>query len=96
MSTYGDIGVRTAAYAATDMLAHAEPVSILSKFGLSKPLPKNKTDTIKYRRPVPFDALTAPLAEGVTPNAGAMSYAVNGRQYVAIAAGTGLFVFALP
>ena len=29
-------------------------------------------------------------------NAGAMSYAVNGRQYVAIAAGSALFSFALP
>ena len=28
--------------------------------------------------------------------AGPMSYEVNGRQYVAIAAGAGLFVFALP
>ena len=29
-------------------------------------------------------------------NAGAMSYAVDGRQYVAIAAGSALFSFALP
>ena len=29
-------------------------------------------------------------------NAGPMSYAVNGRQYVAIAAGSALFSFALP
>jgi alcohol dehydrogenase (cytochrome c) len=29
-------------------------------------------------------------------NAGAMSYAVNGKQYVAIAAGQSLFAFALP
>jgi alcohol dehydrogenase (cytochrome c) len=29
-------------------------------------------------------------------NAGAMSYAVNGKQYVAIAAGSALFSFALP
>jgi alcohol dehydrogenase (cytochrome c) len=27
---------------------------------------------------------------------GPMSYAIDGRQYVAIAAGAGLFVFALP
>lgn len=74
MSTYGDIGTRTAAYAEAVMLAHAEPVSVLSKFALNKPLPKNKTDTIKFRRPVPFDAATAPLAEGVTPTAGAMAY----------------------
>ena len=29
-------------------------------------------------------------------NAGAMSYAVDGRQYIAIAAGSALFTFALP
>jgi alcohol dehydrogenase (cytochrome c) len=35
-------------------------------------------------------------ALGGQVNAGAMTYAVKGRQYVAIAAGTALFVFALP
>lgn len=73
-TTYGDISQRTAAYAAADMLSHAEPVSVLAKFGLPKPLPKNKADTIKYRRPVPFSAVTVPLAEGVTPTAGTMAY----------------------
>ena len=29
-------------------------------------------------------------------NAGAMSYAVNGKQYVAIAAGNAVFSYALP
>jgi glucose dehydrogenase len=29
-------------------------------------------------------------------NAGAMSYSVNGKQYVAIAAGNALFTYALP
>ena len=50
-TVYGDITPRTAAHAAVGMLSHAEPVSVLSKFGLTKPLPKNKTDTIKFRRP---------------------------------------------
>jgi alcohol dehydrogenase (cytochrome c) len=35
-------------------------------------------------------------ALGGQVNAGPMTYAVNGKQYVAIAAGTALFVFALP
>lgn len=74
MSAYGDIGTRTAAYAAKEMLKHAEPVIVLDKFAMTKPLPKNKTDTIKFRRPVPFDAATAPLVEGVTPAAGGMTY----------------------
>lgn len=74
ISAFGDISNRTAAFAAVDMLSHAEPVSVLSKFGLSKPLPKNKTDTIKYRRPVPFAALETNLAEGVTPTPGGLTY----------------------
>jgi alcohol dehydrogenase (cytochrome c) len=35
-------------------------------------------------------------ALGGQVNAGAMTYAVQGRQYIAIAAGTALFVFSLP
>lgn len=71
---YGDISTRTAAYAAKEMLKHAEPVSVLSKFGLTKPLPRNKTDTVKFRRPVPFEPVEVPLQEGVTPAPGSMSY----------------------
>ena len=47
-----------------------------------------------------LDARTGELkwreSRGGQINAGAMSYAVNGRQYVAIAAGSALFSFALP
>lgn len=74
ITTYGDISQRTAAWASSDMLAHAEPILVLSKFGQSKPLPKNKSDTIKFRRPVPFPAVTVPLAEGITPSARQMAY----------------------
>lgn len=71
---YGDISQRTAAWAATEMLSHAEPILVLSKFGQSKPLPKNKADTVKFRRPVPFPVVTTPLTEGVTPTAQQMQY----------------------
>lgn len=74
VNDYGSISQRTAAWAATEMLAHAEPVAVLSKFGQSKPLPKNKADNVKFRRPVPFAAAITPLTEGVTPTAQAMSY----------------------
>lgn len=73
-TTYGDISQRTAAWAASEMLKHAEPITVLSKFGQSKPLPKNKADTIKFRRPVPFPVVTTPLSEGVTPTARQMQY----------------------
>ena len=71
---YGTISQRTAAWAATEMLRHAEPVLVLQKFGAGKPVPKNKADNVKFRRPVPFAISTTPLTEGVTPTAQAMSY----------------------
>jgi len=73
-TTYGDINQRTAAWAATEMLSHAEPVIVLAKFGMSKPLPKNKADTVKFRRVIPFDAVTVPLLEGVAPSPRKMQY----------------------
>ena len=86
LTNYGHINQRTAAYAAKQMLAHAEPILVLSKFGQSKPLPKNTADTVKFRRPVPFSVLTTqtPLVEGVTPAEQQLSYedvAVQLKQY---------------
>lgn len=71
---YGQISQRTAAWAATTMLEHAEPILVLSKFGDAKPQPKNKAEAVTFRRPVPFGAVTVPLVEGVTPTAQAMAY----------------------
>lgn len=73
-TTYGEISQRTAAWAATEMLSHAEPVIVLGKFGMTKPLPKNTANVAKFRRPVPFGAATTPLQEGVTPSAQKMAY----------------------
>ena len=74
MSVYGDISQRTAAYAVVDMLDYAKAVFVLSLFGLTKPLPKNKADNMKFRRPIPFAVATTPLTEGVTPAAKTMQY----------------------
>jgi N4-gp56 family major capsid protein len=71
---YGDIDQRTAAYAAVDMLEHAEPIFVLKKFGATKELPKNKADKMKFRRPIPFTVATTPLVEGITPAAQTMQY----------------------
>ena len=73
-STYGSIGTRTAAYAVSEMLKHAQPIQVLANLGLATPLPKGKTDTVKWRRANPFPAATTPLTEGVTPVARAMNY----------------------
>lgn len=66
---YGDISQRTAAYAAANFLANVDPVLVLSKFGQTKPIPRNKAETVKFRRTIPFAPALTPLAEGVTPTA---------------------------
>jgi len=71
---YGQINQRTAAWAATEMLRHAEPILVLQKFGMTKEMPKNKAESVKFRRPIPFSAATTPLVEGVTPSAQKMDY----------------------
>ncbi|MCH9001732.1 MAG: N4-gp56 family major capsid protein [Planctomycetes bacterium] len=73
---YTDAGVspRTNVYAERQMLKHAMPVRILDKFGQLRPMPKNKTQTIKFRRPKIFTAATTPLVEGVTPSATQFAY----------------------
>ena len=73
-STDAGISQRTNVYAERTMLKHAQPVIVLDKFGQQKPLPKNKSGTIKFRRPNIFSAATTPLVEGVTPNATQFSY----------------------
>lgn len=67
ITTYGDISPRTAAYAAKEMLKRAEPLLVLEKFGQARPLPKNSSTTIKFRRYEALDPTPMPLTEGVTP-----------------------------
>lgn len=76
MTRYSDAGVspRTNVYAERQMLRHAAPVMVLDKFGMVRPMPKNKTQTIKFRRPKVFTAATTPLVEGVTPTATQFQY----------------------
>lgn len=71
MSTnnYGDISQRTAAYAMIDMLECVRAVTILAMLGTVKAIPRNKAETVKFRRRIPFDPVTTPLMEGVTPTA---------------------------
>jgi len=73
---YGDSGVspRTNVFAERQMLKHAGPHIVLDKFGMNRPMPKNKTQTIKFRRPRVFTAADTPLVEGVTPSATQFRY----------------------
>ena len=68
-STSPGVSQRTNVYAERTMLKHAGPIRVLEKTGpLTKTMPKNKSTIIKFRRPVPFEAATTPLQEGVTPS----------------------------
>ena len=81
---YGDISPRTAAYAVRQFLEHARPILVLERFATPYPIPKNKGQTVKLRRPIPFTPKTAPLVEGVTPTPTALRYedvTVNLLQY---------------
>jgi len=71
--TYGDISPRTAAFAAAEMLRRGRPYLILQPFGQSRPIPQNRSDTIKFRRYEALDPATTPLTEGVTPQGNTMT-----------------------
>ena len=73
-TTYGDISQRTAVWAEGKMLEHAEPILVLEKFADAKPLPKNKAETVSFRRPIPYAVTTTQLVEGVTPVPKQMQY----------------------
>jgi N4-gp56 family major capsid protein len=76
ITAYGDSGIsqRTNVYAERQMLRFAKPVMVLEKLAVTKPMPKNKSDTIRFRRPRIFTAATTPLVEGVTPTETQFSY----------------------
>lgn len=69
MTDYGAISQRTAFHAIADMLENVDPVLVLAKFGQTRPVPKNKSEAVKFRRAVTYAAALVPLQEGVTPTA---------------------------
>lgn len=64
---YGDISPRVGIYVQAKFLVHAQPTLILERFAASTPVPKNKSQVIKWRRAIPFAISTEQLVEGVTP-----------------------------
>lgn len=73
-TTYGDVSPRVGIVAVAKMLARIEPILCLEKFALVTPLPKNKGETIKWRRIRPLAVSTTNLTEGVTPAASQLQY----------------------
>ena len=68
MTAYGDVSPRVGIIAISQFLKHAEHPIVFNKLGQIERVPKNKGQTIKWRRWVPFDPITTPLTEGVTPS----------------------------
>lgn len=64
---YGDISPRVGVYVQAKFLLHATPTLILEKFAATAAVPKNKSQTIKWRRAIPFSVSLEQLVEGVTP-----------------------------
>lgn len=73
-STDSGISQRTNVYAEGKMLEHAMPVVVLDKFGVTKPMPKNKGVAITFRRAKSLTPVTTPLVEGVTPASRAVEF----------------------
>ena len=67
ITLYGDISPRTAAYVVTELLKRAMPYLCLEKFGQSKSLPSNSTQSMKFRRYNALPTTGTRLTEGVTP-----------------------------
>ena len=65
--TVSDIGFRTQGYVAAELLKRAQPALVMQPFMQVKPIPKNSSDTIKFRRYEALTAATSDLQEGVTP-----------------------------
>jgi N4-gp56 family major capsid protein len=84
MQTYNLVPSRNLIMAEREMLKRAEPIKVLSSFGMQKQVPQNKTDTVVFRRALPLDAAAngAPvvnsgdyiLQEGTTPAARTITY----------------------
>ena len=73
-TTYASLSQRTNAAAAVNHLKHVEMIVVLAKYGMTKPMPKNKAMTTKFRRPVPLPLAKTPLTEGSAPTSKAMVY----------------------
>jgi len=59
MQGYSTVASRNLIRAAQGMLDHAQPIIVLGDFGEQREMPKNNTDTLVFRRTLPFGAATA-------------------------------------
>lgn len=67
IQNYGSVASRNLIRAAQGMLEHAQPITVLGDFGSQKEMPQNSTDTLVFRRTLPFGAsATGTTIEGST------------------------------
>ena len=71
--TSGDIGARTSGFVAAELLKRADPALVMQPFLQTKPIPKNSSTTIKFRRYEALTAATTALTEGITPPGNSIS-----------------------
>jgi N4-gp56 family major capsid protein len=58
IQNYGTVASRNLIRAAQGMLEHAQPITVLGDFGTQREMPMNATDTLVFRRTLPFGAST--------------------------------------
>jgi N4-gp56 family major capsid protein len=56
IQNYGTVASRNLIRAAQGMLEHAQPTTVLGDFGTQREMPMNSTDTLVFRRTLPFGA----------------------------------------
>lgn len=59
IQNYSTVASRNLIRAAQDMLAHAQPITVLGDFGTQRQMPQNSTETLVFRRTLPFGASTS-------------------------------------
>ena len=56
IQNYSTVASRNLIRAAQGMLEHAQPITVLGDFGTQREMPQNSTDTLVFRRTLPFGA----------------------------------------
>jgi N4-gp56 family major capsid protein len=74
VNLYGDITGTIAAKLEKEALKHQQPHLVLHVGAKKFNLPKNSTDTLRFRRAIPYVAADTPLSEGVPPAATELRY----------------------
>jgi N4-gp56 family major capsid protein len=83
IQNYGTVASRNLIRAAQGMLEHAQPITVLGDFGTQREMPMNSTDTLVFRRTLPFGAsAVGTTIEGTqryagTPNIDATNFVLS-------------------